>query len=1044
MFPPHGSAAGIVLSAGSAVLSSSVAGELSEAGRAYVIAAQLTSTNVPEMAGHVHAELTESLAERAHDYRVATLLKVRRSGAMLLREGRLSPPGKCEGDGCGLERGGHMQVVGPAPFGTLLRQHRLAAGMTQAELAERTNVSVRSVSDLERGITRWPHRDTVALLADVLQLSSPERDAFEAAAHRPRVSDSNINPASAGLAASDLPIPPPELPFPPTPLLGREHEEAALVHLLCTDDVRLVTLTGPPGVGKTRLALQVARMFAGTEIFAGDVAFVALAAVRDAALVIPTIADALGLDETGGQSAEDAVRSVLRTRRLLLLLDNFEQVLEAAPALAELLATCPLVKILVTSRAPLRVRAEHQFPVQPLATPNPARLPPLDDLARYPAVALFVQRARAARPDFELTPAHAPAVAAICACLDGLPLAIELAAARIKLLSPPALLARLQQWNSTQGALGELAGGLQDLPARQQTLRTALDWSYRLLQESNQRLFRRLSVFAGGCTLAAVEAVCAGEAGVREDLLERLSTLLDSSLVVQAEQPPDAEPRFWLLETIRVYAREQLEASGEAESMRQRHAAYFLELVETAWPELAGAGQRLWTERLRREQDNLRAALRWACQVDPAKGLRMAGTLGRFWLHQGALTEGREWLEAMLALSEEPSADRQRLHARSLALASLATLIYRQGEYADALRRCEQAVALARKADADDLLPYELNDLAVFAHAVGDLGRAVAVHLECLALMRARGDNWGISACLNNLGTIAQDQGEYERAAAYFEESLAADMRRDDPESAGIRFNNLAEVAVRRGNYERAVSLLEEGAALYRDLGSTWGLAQVYQNLGVALRYLDEPAQALETAQESLRLYEEIGDRHGIGCQLVNLGDLERDAGNRARAAASYEAARQLFEQTGEAEGLALALHGLGRIAQARDELELAAARFKASLRLHQTAGIRIGIVETIESLANLSLRRGDAASAVRLYACCATWREASGAPLPPPERNDYERDVAALQAALGAEAFARTWAAGRAASLEQILVEVEARPDPIPPDATQSHANGQ
>lgn len=956
---------------------------------------------------------------------------------MLLCEGCLSPPAVCVRlGGRSVERGGHMQMVRPATFGTLLRRHRLAAGLTQVELAERTNVSVRSVSDLERGVTRWPHRDTVALLADVLQLAPPERAEFEAAAHRPRVTESVATAASAGLTASDLPIPPRELPFPPTPLLGREHEEAALAHLLGTDDVRLLTLTGPPGVGKTCLALQVAQMLAGTETLSGEVAFVALAAVRDAALVVPTIARTLGLDETGGQSAVDAVRSALRGRRVLLLLDNFEQVLEAAPTLAELLATCPLVKMLVTSRAPLRLRAEHQFPVQPLATPDPAHLPSLDDLARYAAVALFVQRARAVKPVFELTPAHAPAVAAICACLDGLPLAIELAAARIKLLPPPVLLARLQQWSSTQGALGELAGTLQDLPPRQQTLRTALDWSYRLLQESDQRLFRCLAVFAGGCTLAAVEAICVGDAVVREDLLEGLSTLLDSSLVVQAERPPDAGPRFWLLETIRVYAREQLEASGEAESMRQRHAAYFLQLVETAWPEMAGAGQRLWTERLRRERDNLRAALRWACTADPAKGLRMAAALGRFWLQQGALTEGCEWLEAMLALSEEADADRQQLHARSLALASLATLIYRQGEYAEALRRCEQAVALAREAEADDLLPYELNDLAVFAHAVGDLERAVAVHHECLALMRARGDDWGISACLNNLGTIAQDQGEYERAAAYFAESLAADRRRGDPESAGIRFNNLAEVAVRRGNHERAVSLLEEGAALYRELGSTWGLAQVYQNLGVALRYLDEPTQALETAQESLRLYEEIGDRHGIGCQLVNLGDLERDAGHLDRATASYEAARQLFEQTGEAEGLALALHGLGRIAQARDELALAAARFKESVRLHQTAGMRIGIVETIESLANLELRHGDAARAVQLYACCATWREASGAPTPPPESKDYEQDLAALQAALGAEAFAGAWAAGRAASLDQILVEVEATPAPVPPDA--------
>ncbi|HEY7850920.1 MAG TPA: helix-turn-helix domain-containing protein, partial [Ktedonobacterales bacterium] len=466
-----------------------------------------------------------------------------------------------------------MAEAAGAAFGELLRRQRRAAGLTQEELAARAGLSVRGIADLERGARRTPRRDTIALLVHALGVSPQDETALFAAVHR---SAAPVERPAQGRH---------NLPAQLTLLLGRDEEVRGVVALLRRADVRLVTLSGPGGVGKTRVAIEV-----GAELlddFADGVWFVRLSRLSDPSLVLPTIAQTLGLKEAGGQSIAETLRMYLREREIALVLDNCEHVADAAPDVASLLETSPRLTVLATSRAALRLQGEREYPVPPLALPpatsgpevarTPARL------AEYPAVALFIERARAARQDFMLTAANAPTVAEICGRLDGLPLAIELAAARIKLLPPSALLAQLEH------SLGFLVGGARDLSERQQAMSSTLAWSENLLSAEERVLFRRLAVFAGGCALEVAQAVCVAPEGAEPlggDVLAGLSALVDQSLVQQREE--GGEPRFGMLHVVREYALDRLEASGEAEALRRAHAAYMLALAERAEPELTG------------------------------------------------------------------------------------------------------------------------------------------------------------------------------------------------------------------------------------------------------------------------------------------------------------------------------------------------------------------------------------------------------------------------------------------------------------------------
>ncbi len=671
---------------------------------------------------------------------------------------------------------------------------------------------------------------------------------------------------------------PANLPTPPTPLIGRERERAAVASELRRAEVRLLTLTGAGGVGKTRLALAVAEDL--LETFRDGVFFVDLAPIVDPALVPSAMAGVLDVGETARKPLIESLVEHLRDRQLLLVLDNFEQVLAAAPLLAELLMACPALKVLATSRAALHLSGEHEFPVPPLELPDPKRLPDLAALSQYEAVTLFIQRARAARPDFQVTNASAPAVAELCARLDGLPLAIELAAARVKLLSPQAMLARLVgahgvrpggEAGARRAPLQLLTGGARDLPARQQTLRSTIDWSYALLEPGERALFARLAVFVGGCSLEAVEAVCDPDRGPRTEdradaspssvlgppsVLDGLAQLVDQSLLRQAEGP-EGEPRFAMLETIREYAAERFEASWDAEAVRRRHAEYYLALAEQAAPELVGPQQGAWLERLEREHDNLRAALGWALERgDETLGLPLAAAMGHFWAVRGHLSEGQEWLER--ALSRWPEAVAP---ARAEVLSAAGHLAYIRGEY----------------------------------------DRAATLHGEGLSLRRALGDHHGVALSLHNLGRVAHYRGGFEWAAALYDESLAIRRTLGDKRGVALSLNSSGVLARDQGDDERARALYEESLALFRELGDTWGTGLLLNNLARVARDREEWEQAAGLCAESLALFQDVGDRHGVAWVLSNLAIVAQRRGAWEQAARLHGAVEARREALGSA-----------------------------------------------------------------------------------------------------------------------------------------------
>jgi predicted ATPase len=648
---------------------------------------------------------------------------------------------------------------------------------------------------------------------------------------------------------------PSKLPTQRTSFIGRDYEVASTASLLLREDVRLVTLTGPGGIGKTRLGLRIAEVVA--DRFAAGVFFVPLAPVSDPRLIAPIIAQTLGLRENSGQSPLDALKDFLHTLRqtsMLLVLDSFEHLMPAAPTVAELLAIVPGLKFLVTSRAPLHIYGEYEFLVSPLALPDPRSSQPLTALSQCPAIALFVQRAAAVKPDFALTKENAPAVATICARLDGLPLAIELAAARVKLLSPAAMQARLES------RLKLLTGGARDLPARQQTLRGAIDWSHDLLDAAEQKLFRRLAVFVGGCTLEAVEAVCNTKQDLELDVLEGMASIVDKSL--QQVHPTLGESRFVMLETIREYGLELLVAKGEEAATKRAHAAYYLVLAEEHDPtNEADPSTKEWLDRLELEHDNIRAALEWLIHAQNAEwSLRLGAALFRFWEIREYLTEGRDFLTRILKLPG--AAPRTQIHAR--VLFSAGVLAVEQADFGSAQALIKESLQIARELGDQRAIGVCLNALAVNARDRGDLSHARALFDESLTVWRKLGDRAAIARALSNLANLLKLQGDYELALSLYTECLSIFQELGDRSAMAWTFNYQGDVARSQGDHPAARARYQSSLEKFRELHDSWGIAGSLADLGNLACDQRDYVAALSLYRESMKIFHELGHKRGI------------------------------------------------------------------------------------------------------------------------------------------------------------------------------------
>jgi len=882
-----------------------------------------------------------------------------------------------------------MRLNTESTFGDLLRRLRSDAGLTQEQLAEGAGLSVRAISDLERGVNRYPYRATVESLTRALGLESAAAEALWTRAQRRR------GPQKTRVGARAA------LPVPPTSILGREREVGLVLHLIRWEGIRLVTLTGAGGVGKTRLAQEITQELEND--FAGGCAFVSLAAVGGAELVPSAIAVMLGIQPAGGSTVEESLLGSIRDQELFLVLDNFEHVVTAATLVSDLLAGCPTLKVLVTSRELLRLRGEHEINVSPLPVPDPDRLPRLEDLRRVPSVALFVQRARAVRSTFELSD-NAMAVAEICRRLDGLPLALELAAAQLRHLSPQTLLEQMTR------RLDVLGPGHRDSPARQQTMRAAIAWSYDLLDPREQALFRCLAVCPGSGDVEAVETV-GGAVGVEAGYVSTgLAQLADKSMLT-LDTVDGHRPRFRVLETVREFAWDRLEAAGEGAKARAAHASYFLHLAEEAYPELTAEGADFWLRRLDAEFDNLRAALRWYVDAaQTADGLRLAGALWRLWLWRGLFEEGRQWLEPMLEDVLGAGAPRQ---ARARALLASGVIAYHQNDWRTAESRYEQALGLLRVSPDENGLGDVLNAMGILATQKNQYRRAEGFLQEAAALARAGGRPFALGRALINLAELAVLRGDLDRAASLYDESMETYHAIGDP--VGVRITtsvNLSRLRCLQGQYSRA-----------RELGLTclelaqgtnpWARADAMDSLGSIALAEGDLESAEVRYQEALALFEALEAPGGAALVLVHLANLYRARGDYARArSAVARSVRTEEKPDGNARIVVYAHLYLGDVEREEGRLDSAAASYRACLELASRIEYVPGVAECVEHIGWLHTRVSPELT-LTLLGAAERIRRRMGMALAPIDEGCHQEAVADLRSRLGSAPFDESWSRG-------------------------------
>jgi predicted ATPase/uncharacterized protein HemY len=878
-------------------------------------------------------------------------------------------------------------------------------------------------------------------------------------------------------------VTPHNLPIHLSTFIGREREIETVKHLLSTS--RLVTITGAGGSGKTRLALQVAANLLAT--FPDGVRLVELASLSEPALVPQAVISALDIREQPGRNPQEVLSNYLRPRQMLLILDNCEHLIDACAALAEtLLRTCPHLHILATSREAIGITGESAWMVPSLSVPNPARLPAagaelVSTLTQYEAVRLFLDRTAAVQPTFALTDQNAIAVAQICHHLDGIPLAIELAAARMRALSVKQIAARLDD------RFNLLTLGSRTALPRHQTLRATIDWSYELLPEAECKLLCRLSVFINGWTLAAAEQVGSDETIQKKQILDLLTRLVDKSLVIMEEQKKGA--RYHMLETIRSYSWEKLPELEEPVTIRQRHLDYFVSLAEAAEPNLRGTDQVLWLDQLEVEHDNLWAALEWSLSHGEMElSLRLAGSLWLFWYLRGYWREGREWLQRTLA----PAGNDTTTPARIKALCGAGWLTDESGREAPLY---QESLALARQVNDSWAAAFSLRGLGAMASNQGNREQAMALLEESLALFdgiednwgvalalfnqgwvvfeqnnyrraeelwedtlslfRQVGDRWGMAVSLGALGLIARLQDNYKRATAQSKESLELFRQLGDKAGIAQSLFRLAHVALRRDEFKQAAALFGEAIDLQKELGNMITMAYAFDMLGLIAGYQGDFEQAARMLGESLALLRESGDERGLASSRDVTALVAYYQGDISRAGALWQESLDLFREQADRDGVAAALNGLGRVAHAQanyqeattllqESLELrreleekqnlaitlnslgrlltaqgdylqAAALFRESLSLRQDIGGRRGIAEALEGSAAVAIAQGQAEQAARLLGRAAALREAIGAPVPPIEHADYERNLTQVRASLSDTAFRVAWAEGEA-----------------------------